>query len=88
MRNGKEPEPGPQGVFSYLFGELGRAVQDIRQRVVEEGWFGRITTPLQRDHTPASQAPAERPITFDDLWPRHEGPDREPGLEPDRSIDR
>ncbi len=88
MSNGKGQEPGPRGVLSYLFGELGRAVQDIRQRVVEEGWFGRITTPLQRDHTPASHAPAERPITFDDLWPRYDGPDYAPDRELDRGIDR
>lgn len=79
-----------QGVFAFLFGELGRAVQDIRQRVVEEGWFGRITTPIARDHAPSGTSPAERPITFEDLWPRHDGPADTHAREPDigRDIDR
>jgi len=79
---------GRQGIFAFLFGELGRAVQDVRQRVVEEGWFGRITTPLPREPHGSPAAPTERPITFEDLWPRHEGPADAPGREPDKGIER
>jgi hypothetical protein len=34
----------PPGVAEYLFAELRQAFQDIRQKVVEEGWFGRVVT--------------------------------------------
>ncbi len=35
----------PQGIGEFLFNEIRSAFQDIRQKVVEEGWFGRVTTP-------------------------------------------
>jgi len=35
----------PLGLGESLFNEVRAAFQDIRQRVVEEGWFGRVTTP-------------------------------------------
>jgi len=34
----------PLGLAAYLFAELRQAFQDIRQKAVEEGWFGRVTT--------------------------------------------
>jgi hypothetical protein len=34
----------PASVGAYLFAELRHAFQDIRQKVVEEGWFGRVVT--------------------------------------------
>jgi hypothetical protein len=33
------------GLLAFLFDELRGALQDIRQKVVEEGWFGRVVTP-------------------------------------------
>jgi hypothetical protein len=40
----RDQQPKSQGVLSYLFDELRGAIQDIRQKVVEEGWFGRVVT--------------------------------------------
>ena len=85
-RDGRDTER--VGLLGALWQELGRAVQDIRQRVVEEGWFGRITTPLARDHSLAPSNPAERAVSFEDLWPQHSGSAKEPGHEPDRGMDR
>jgi hypothetical protein len=34
----------PPGVMQYLFAELRQGFQDIRQKVIEEGWFGRVVT--------------------------------------------
>lgn len=34
-----------KGLVDELWDGIGHAVTDVRQRVVEEGWFGRIVTP-------------------------------------------
>lgn len=34
----------PPGMVQYLFAELRQGFQDIRQKVIEEGWFGRVVT--------------------------------------------
>ncbi len=34
----------PLGLAAYLFAELRQAFQDIRQKAVEEGWFGRVVS--------------------------------------------
>jgi hypothetical protein len=34
----------PLGVGEYFVAELRQAFQDIRQKVIEEGWFGRVVT--------------------------------------------
>lgn len=34
----------PLGLGEFLFAELRQAFQDIRQKAVEEGWFGRVVT--------------------------------------------
>lgn len=39
-----DQRPKSQGIVSFLFDELRGAIQDIRQKVVEEGWFGRVVT--------------------------------------------
>lgn len=79
----KEPERAkPQGLGEFLFNELRQGIQDIRQKVVEEGWFGRVVTAkpvveLQRDapgsdspaqHDGLSVKPGERELTFDEMW--------------------
>lgn len=80
-----------QGIGAFLFDELRRAFQDIRQRAVEEGWFGRVTTPYQRnalDHAPSIEPEPDREPSFDDLYgsSREEtAPERETA--PDRGID-
>ena len=35
----------PPGIGEFLFNEIRSAFQDVRQKVLEEGWFGRVTTP-------------------------------------------
>jgi hypothetical protein len=40
---------------------FGRAVADIRQKVVEEGWFGRVVTP--RNHFDGHSDHTDRSIT-------------------------
>lgn len=35
----------PKSFGEFLFDEIRSAFQDIRQKVVEEGWFGRVVTP-------------------------------------------
>ncbi len=35
----------PPGIGEFLFNEIRSAFQDVRQKVVEEGWFGRVVTP-------------------------------------------
>ena len=34
----------PPGIGEYFVAELRQAFQDIRQKVIEEGWFGRVVT--------------------------------------------
>ena len=73
-------EMAKDSLLADLYGSLGDAVADVRQKVVEEGYFGRAVTQLDID------APQ---------WPeaREGGPsfgsvthDRE--MEPDVDIDR
>ncbi len=35
----------PLGIAEFLFAEIRSAFQDMRQKVLEEGWFGRVVTP-------------------------------------------
>jgi hypothetical protein len=43
-------------LWDALFGALGRAARDVREKVVEEPWFGR---PLSRGATPGQRSVAE-----------------------------
>ncbi|MEI9990122.1 MAG: hypothetical protein WDM86_08795 [Rhizomicrobium sp.] len=45
MSGNENSRTKPPGLGEFLFNEIRSAFQDIRQRVVEEGWFGRVTTP-------------------------------------------
>jgi len=82
----------PPGLFAFLFGELGRAITDIRQRVVEEGWFGRVTTPPQRDplnRTLADQDASDRASAFDAQWaPRQSNREQDQARDQDIGQDR
>jgi hypothetical protein len=47
---------GRAGIVEFLFDELRSAFQDIRQKVFEEGWFGRVVTAapvVEMDHRDA-----------------------------------
>lgn len=91
----------PPGIVEFLFNELRHAFQDIRQKLVEEGWFGRVTTarpvvevskeqPLTDDRELARQsrmADLERRPTFEELWgPRERSPEAAEH-EPERGMD-
>jgi hypothetical protein len=68
----------PSGLGAFLFNELRQAFQDIRQKAVEEGWFGRVTTakpviemPFQAtDPIPPEEDGLlhERRPSFEELW--------------------
>ncbi len=79
----------------FLFSELHQAFQDIRQKVVEEGWFGRVVSPapvveMDRTDRPVQQrgSPSDRRPGFDELWaPRESEPAdqrRDHGMDIDR----
>ncbi|MCW5631869.1 MAG: hypothetical protein KIT17_00900 [Rubrivivax sp.] len=48
-----------KGLMDEVFGGIGNAVTDIRQRVVEEGWFGRVVT--GNDNAPEISVAVEQP---------------------------
>lgn len=66
----------PPGMGEYLFAELRQAFQDIRQKIIEEGWFGRVVTAapvVEVDHALTQDA---RGFYGDDHHP----------LSPERSV--
>ncbi|SRR5579862_2746424 len=79
----------PQGLGEFLSNEFRQAVQDIRQKVVEQGWFGRVTTPKPVVEMPFQTVEAdlpkrdlncERRPSFEEMWAV-----REPAVTPDRA---
>lgn len=44
MAKATDERARPPSIGAYLLGELRQAFQDIRQKVVEESWFGRVVT--------------------------------------------
>jgi len=72
------------GIVEFLFDELRSAFQDIRQKVFEEGWFGRVVTAapvVEMDRSPIDPAADSHSIapntdiaapqrrpTFEELW--------------------
>lgn len=76
----------PPSIGEYLFAELRQAFQDIRQKVIEEGWFGRVVTaapvvevsPLEQERVVEPSGPAEQRRSFEELWrPAERGHDLE-----------
>lgn|GEM_PF-3304752 len=45
MSDGDKGRTKPLGLGEFLFNEIRSAFQDVRQKVLEEGWFGRVVTP-------------------------------------------
>jgi hypothetical protein len=93
----------PLGIVEYLMAELRQAFQDIRQKVAEEGWFGRVVTAapvveMDRAQIEGSREPgitfgpstAETGVaSFDELWaPRERDAPREVDQTHDMGIDR
>ena len=78
MADDTRNRPKPAGLGEFLFNEFRQAVQDIRQKAVEQGWFGRVTTPkpvvempFQAVESARSEAPElapERRPSFEEQW--------------------
>jgi len=91
----------PQGIGEFLFNEIRSAFQDIRQKVLEEGWFGRVTTPkpvvgLGKDGPEAiglgdrptiHDGLGERRQSFEELWAPRERSAPKPDIEKDHGHD-
>ena len=92
----------PLGIAEYLMAELRQAFQDIRQKVAEEGWFGRVVTAapvVEMDRaqiegrgepgiTLGSSTAEKAVASFDELWaPRERDAPREFDQAHDISID-
>lgn len=78
----REQQGQPAGILEFLFGEMRSAVQDIRGKLIDEGWFGRrAAPPSQFDASPLgwhrepSGVDAGPPRqSFDEAWaPRERG---------------
>jgi hypothetical protein len=92
----------PPGIGEFLFNEIRSAFQDIRQKVLEEGWFGRVVTPapvVEMDRAPAERSDREpgrelgaheqeRRPTFDELWAPVDRTDPSRDIEQEHGIDR
>lgn len=80
----------PPSIGEFLFNEIRSAFQDIRQKVVEEGWFGRVVTPapvveVGKDGPEATglgnrptihEGLGERRPSFEEQWtPRERSPE-------------
>lgn len=90
------------GVFDFLFGELSHAVQDIRSKLIDEGWFGRrAAPPSQFDANPLGwdRAPERETIwtdrsgsqrqSFEEAWaPRDPSEGPSPVESSDHDLDR
>ncbi len=91
----------PQGIGEFLINELRQAFQDVRQKVLEEGWFGRVVTAapvIEMDRDQFADGPVlhqedalswpARQGGFDELWaPREPSPTDRP-IEQGMDIDR
>ena len=68
----------PQSIGEFLFNELRQAFQDVRQKVLEEGWFGRVVSAapvieMEREQPPAQLgALGDRRPSFEEMWATHE----------------
>ncbi len=82
MSREAKDQPKPAGLGEFLFNELRQAIQDIRQKVLEQGWFGRVTTPKpvvempfetvgDRSTDASSPAQSHRP-SFEEQWATRE----------------
>jgi len=82
----------PPGVAEYLFNEARHAVHDIRQKLFEEAWFGRVVTaePVMEVFRYREREERSHPA-FEEAWGLHRhGPeslDQEKN-QPSPEIDR
>ena len=80
-----------RGLLDDVAAEMKFAVQDIRQEVVERGWFGRETTPeftQSVDHLTKAEAALAGPQDHSNAAQREPWREDLYGREPDRDVDR
>ena len=59
----------PLGIGEYLFNEARHAVHDVRQKLFEEAWFGRVVTAEPVMDIFKSQERDQRPqASFNEAW--------------------
>jgi len=91
---GQDGKRRPQGLGEFFFNELRQAIQDIRQKAVEQGWFGRVTTPKPVVEMPfqsvetAHEIDGQRRLSFEEQWAPKERSDPPRDRTPEHEIDR
>ena len=74
-----------ESLFDQFYKGLSNAIADIRERVVEEGWFGRAN---ERDWPQAHQPESDPGISISiTQWPQARDAQGSVNPEPDRDID-
>ncbi len=100
---GAEERRKPEGFAEFLFNELRYALRDIRQKVVEEGWFIRIVTAPDEARGPepaelygddlrpawsaGAEATPERRMSFEERWAVKDGPEAPADIGKEHGID-
>jgi len=79
------------GILGSVFAEIGRAFEDARHKMVEEGWFGRQVTDRDLPQSGAEELGWKMPRqSFDEAWapadrahePQQDGPEHnDPGID-------
>lgn len=93
----REHQGQPAGIFDFLFGEMRSAVQDVRSKLIDEGWFGRRAAPpsqldapslgWHREPTGTSAGPPRQ--SFEEAWaPRERGDTPDVGEPAGPDLDR
>jgi hypothetical protein len=52
-----------KSLFEQFTDGVANAITDVREKVVEEGWFGRVVTDNGQSHESAPAAPEAAPMT-------------------------
>jgi hypothetical protein len=86
--SGNSEKHRPASLGEFLFAELRSAIQDVRQKLVEEGWFGRVVTPApvtdaarEQGAPPPHDWGSDRPTLGELMAQRASSPGREPSRE-------
>ncbi len=82
MSGDAEKRTRPPSIGEYLWAELRQAFQDVRQKVIEEGWFGRVVTAapvVEVDHALSQERDS---LYGDDHQPSKTGPETSIELRP------
>lgn len=67
----------PPSVSDVLFNEMRNATRDVRQKLFEEAWFGRVINvdPVRDHYRPMPES--LRPSSFEDVWGKARDADRD-----------